>query len=109
MTITTPDRTRTESIVSAHDCDWMVGDGEQGRCGCGLIVTSEDEWRRQTEQLVVAELWSPTAELITSASALEGLPERSVIVVHPGTPTSWRRSRRWKTAWSGVGDGVHRM
>jgi len=78
------DRTRTESIVDAHDCDWTIGDGEHGRCGCGLIVTSEDEWRHHAEQAVIAELWSPTAELITSAPALERLPERSVIVVHPG-------------------------
>lgn len=78
------DRTRTESLLDAHHCDWTIGDGDQGRCGCGLIVTSEDEWRRHAEQLVVAELWSPTAELVTSAAALEALPERSVIVVHPG-------------------------
>jgi hypothetical protein len=27
------DSTRTESIIGAHDCDWMVGDGDQGVAG----------------------------------------------------------------------------
>lgn len=86
------DSTRTESIIEAHDCDWMTGDGNQGRCRCGLIVTTEDEWRRHAEQEVISELWSPTAEVITSADTLEGLPERSAIAVHPGTEnTVFRR------------------
>lgn len=78
------DRTRTEIIVDAHDCDWTIADGDQGRCACGLLVTTEDEWRRHAEQVVIRELWSPTAELVTAQAALEGLPERSVIAVHPG-------------------------
>jgi hypothetical protein len=57
-----------------------------------VTVTTEDEWRRHTEQAVITELWSPTAEVITSADALEGLPEQSVIAVHPGTEnTVFRR------------------
>ena len=86
------DSTRTEAIVDAHNCDWIFGDGDQGRCRCGLIVATEDEWRRHTEHAVIGELWSPTAEVITSAGALEGLPERSVIAVRPGTEnTVFRR------------------
>lgn len=77
--------TRTESIVDAHDCDWMVGDGDQGRCRCGLMVTTEDEWRRHTERAVIDQMWSPAAEVISSVAALEGLPERSVIAVRPAT------------------------
>lgn len=86
------DSTRTESIVDAHECNWMLGDGDQGQCRCGVIVTTEDEWRRHTEQAVIDELWSPNAQVITSADALEELPERSAIAARPGTEnTVFRR------------------
>ncbi|MFL0243253.1 hypothetical protein [Mycobacterium sp. SMC-17] len=79
--------TRTETVVAAHSCAWSVDDGgapQQGQCGCGLRVQSEDEWRHHTERAVIDELGSPTAELVTSAAGLDELPDRSVIVVHPG-------------------------
>ncbi len=79
--------TRTETVVAAHGCAWPVDDGEapqQGQCGCGLRVESEEEWRHHTERAVIDELSSPTAELVTSPAALDELPDRSAIVVHPG-------------------------
>lgn len=89
MAITPPtdtrlDRTRTDTIVDAHDCSWLNAEPEQGLCACGLVVTTDDEWARHTEHLVIAELWTPTAELITTMVALEGLPMRSAIVARPG-------------------------
>lgn len=79
--------TRTEAVVTAHGCAWSVDDGgapQQGQCGCGRRVQSEDEWRHHAERAVIDELGSPTAELVTSAAGLDELPDRSVIVVHPG-------------------------
>ena len=61
------DHTRTEAVVAAHECDWAC-DGDQGRCACGLIVASEDEWARYAEQAVASELWSPSREIVNSNS-----------------------------------------
>lgn len=78
------DRTRTEAIVDSHACHWTFLDGDHGRCDCGLVVATEDEWRLHVEQALLAELWSPRAELLTTPDGLNGLPERSAIAVRPG-------------------------
>lgn len=77
----TDERTLTESLVEEHQCTWV---GDRGRCRCGLTVTGEDEWRGHVEHVVVDNLWTPTAEFVTSETVLDQLPARSVIAVHPG-------------------------
>lgn len=76
-------RTRTETIIDAHNCAWLNDVDDQGLCKCGLVVTTEDEWARHTEHAVIHELWTPTAELITTEAELTGLPMRSTIVARP--------------------------
>lgn len=86
------DLTRTEVLVEAHSCTWGVDGGQQGQCRCGQILHTEDEWRRHTEGIVIDDLWTPAAPLVTSAPALDDLPERTVIVVHPGAEDTVFRS-----------------
>lgn len=103
MASTAENPTRTETVVAAHHCDWPVDDDigpQQNPCRCGLIVESEDEWLRHTERAVIDQLSSPNAELVTSAAALDELPDRSVILVHPGSEnTVFRRIDLGFGAW----------
>lgn len=85
-------RTRTEAILDAHDDSWTIGDDQQGCCDCGLTLTSEAHWQEHAQQVIINELRSPTAEILTTPDQLAALPERSVIVSRPGTEnTVFRR------------------
>lgn len=87
------DLTRTEALVdAAHSCTWGVDGDRLGRCRCGQTMNTEDEWRRHAEAMVIDELWSPAAPLVTSVAALDDLPARTVIVVHPGAEDTIFRS-----------------
>jgi hypothetical protein len=78
--------TRVEAIIAAHACRWEGFDegGDEGRCACGVIVTTEEQWGAHTDEAVTAELWTPTAQVMSTASDLAALPMRSAILVRPG-------------------------
>ncbi len=76
---------RTNAVLAVHNCDW-ASDSEWnlGHCGCGVTVRSEREWAEHADRVMAAELWTPTAEQVSSVRGLEALPNGSTILARPG-------------------------
>ncbi len=73
---------RTHDVLAAHECDWTRD--EQGLCGCGLVVDTEQQWARHADRALVSALWTPDCEAITSPRGLQQLPDGSTILALPG-------------------------
>lgn len=82
------DQTRTETVLAAHECSWDCDpdrETNRGRCRCGFVAADEEHWAKHATDAIVAEIWTAQAPFITSARALVELPERSTILINPGS------------------------
>lgn len=89
------DQTHTETVLAAHECSWDSNpETNSGRCRCGFVAADEEHWAKHATDAIVAKIWTAQAPFITSARTLAELPERSTILINPGSEhaTLYRRT-----------------